>query len=357
MKIALIGTAPTSVRLAPYMDKEWDIWACSAGNMKVLPRVNIWFEMHPVSVMMSDQHRAMAEPFFQWLREMSDAGTFNVVMLEVNQFVPKAVPYPIHEMLAEFGHNWFTSSIAYMMALAITRMKQRPNEDHTIGLFGVDMAAGEEHYTQQRAGCIRFMEFARAAGIKVVIPMESSLGEPPPLYGYAEGTPLGRRLAAVRAQAEAGRAALAAQVDRQRLEMAYFDGALEQLRYLQATWLDGSEAELDFGALTDKAKANAERYFASPLAGRNAETAVTHAPPATKPALAAVTAPPPSPFPAAPGRPEDNPKGFSEALAVGVGLSDKTRSGNGQTEWPREEVGMPAPPMPAAVPHNGSPVL
>src|SRR3981189_2150960 len=46
LKVALIGTAPSSRMLAPYNDPSWKIWACSPGNMNVLPRVDVWFELH-----------------------------------------------------------------------------------------------------------------------------------------------------------------------------------------------------------------------------------------------------------------------------------------------------------------------
>src|SRR5713226_4715918 len=46
LKIAMIGTAPSSRMLAPFNDPSWKIWACSPGNMNALPRVDTWFELH-----------------------------------------------------------------------------------------------------------------------------------------------------------------------------------------------------------------------------------------------------------------------------------------------------------------------
>lgn len=290
MKVAIIGTAPASVGLAPYQDKDWEIWACAPGNRGVLPRVNLWFELHAIREMLAVENRAMGEPYFEWLRSQSDKGVFQVVMQEVNTWVPKAIPYPLHEMLAAYGHNWFASSIAYMMALAIERMKAKPGEAHEIGLWGVDMAATEELYSGQRASCIRFMELAAAAGIKVSVPQESCLAEPPPLYGYSESTGMARRINAIMHLAAQQRAALAAQVERNKLEVAFFDGAMEQLKYIQRTWLDGSEAVLDMGSLTEASKKYADNYFASPAAGRNAGAPVIPGTPLTAPALAAVSA-------------------------------------------------------------------
>ena len=41
LKVALIGTAPSSRMLAPFNDPSWTIWACSPGNQNILPRAEI----------------------------------------------------------------------------------------------------------------------------------------------------------------------------------------------------------------------------------------------------------------------------------------------------------------------------
>lgn len=288
-KIAIIGTAPASVGLAPYGESDWDIWACSPGNRQQLPRVTVWFELHALREMMAPENRGMAEPYFAWLKEQSDGDKFQVVMQEINDLVPRAIPFPLHEMLVKYGHNWFASTIAYMMALAIERGAA------DIGLWGVDMAADLEQYTGQRASCIRFMEIAKERGITVHIPQESCLAEPPPLYGYSEATPMARRINAVLQLANGQRAALAAAVDRNRLETAFFDGAIEQLKYFQRTWVDGSEASLNFGALSDAAKVYADKLTGSASQERNAKSAPLPAiigGPIPMPAQAGPVAPP-----------------------------------------------------------------
>ena len=46
-KIALVGSAPSSIRLAPINDPDWQIWGCSPGAYGVVgPRADVWFEMH-----------------------------------------------------------------------------------------------------------------------------------------------------------------------------------------------------------------------------------------------------------------------------------------------------------------------
>lgn len=243
LKVAIVGTAPTSKMLAPFDDPSWQIWACSAGNMNQLPRVNVWYEMHAINEMMAPENRAMAEPFFAWLKQQSDAGMFDIVMLEFNKFVPKAVPYPRDRMISLFGRNWFTSTVAYMMAVAIANGAQE------IALFGVDMAADQEHYQAQRAGCVRFIEIAMERGIKVHVPDESCLLASTPMYGYWEGTPFGRRLNATIQIVQNSYSQKVAQRDQLNLEISYFAGALEQLRYFQRTWVDGEDLDIDLSQL------------------------------------------------------------------------------------------------------------
>ena len=45
LRVALIGTAPSSRLLAPYQDPAWTIWACSPGNMNTIPKADVWFEL------------------------------------------------------------------------------------------------------------------------------------------------------------------------------------------------------------------------------------------------------------------------------------------------------------------------
>lgn len=232
--------------LAPYGDNDWQIWACSAGNANQLPRVNIWFEMHMIGEMMAPENRAMAEPFFAWLKTQSDAGMFDVVMCEFNKFVPKAIPYPLEEMIEAFGRNWLTSSVAYMLALAIARGATE------IALFGVDMAADQEHYSAQRAGCVYFIELAERQGIQVHVPFESCLKQATPLYGYWEGTPMGRRINASLQQAQGAYNQAVAELNAAQARVQYFSGGLEQLRYFARTFTDGRELDLNLGDLPER---------------------------------------------------------------------------------------------------------
>lgn len=260
-KIAIIGTAPSRT-LAPFDDPEWEIWACSPGNAHgTLSRITVFFEIHSTAVMLNHpSSKAWAPIYFNWLR----AQPFPVVMQEPTEGFPNLQVYPLQKMVERFGHNWFSSSVAYMMALAIAKAEGRKAkgivEKEEIAIFGVDMAAQEEAYSNQKLGCLRFIEIAKECGITVSIPLESSLGRVMPLYGYDESTPMGRRLQATLAEVRDARARLAADIQRLTIEHAYFGGAEEQLRYAIMTWPDGLDAELTAAPITGPIEAKvAER--------------------------------------------------------------------------------------------------
>ena len=131
----------------------------------------MWFEFHNVQL----KEREGLTEWFDWLAKQP------LVFMQQGPTprFPLAKKYPIEGMIAKYGRYWWTSSIAYMMAAA---MDQKPQ---TIGIYGVDMAANSE-YNQQRLACQFFMMKAVEQGIQIVIPPESDLLEPPPMYGYCE---------------------------------------------------------------------------------------------------------------------------------------------------------------------------
>jgi hypothetical protein len=164
-KIAILGSHSQTRMKAPFKDTDWAIWACSPGNMNgVLPRVDAWFEMH-----IPAQAETRPNDYMDFLK------TLPVVYLrdtEAAKDMPGAVLYPDDAMKQRFGRFFFTSSIAYLFAYAIT---QAPDE---IGLWGVHMASHEE-YANQRAGCHYFIQKAWEAGIKVSVPSGVTLLNPP----------------------------------------------------------------------------------------------------------------------------------------------------------------------------------
>lgn len=222
LKIALIGTAPSSRMLAPYSDPSWTIWACSPGNMGALPRVDAWFEIHGNMLWPENKHYGV--PYLEWLSKQ----TFPVYM-QSKQWIPNATPLPMRELVSEFGPYFFTSSFAWMMAMA---MKAGASE---IALYGIDMASRDE-YILQRPGAYYFFNEAKKRGIRVSAPYESDIMQPPSLYGFSEVTPFGRKILARTTEIKERLQNMRQQRDGLNHQIAYLEGALEDLDYVSSIW-------------------------------------------------------------------------------------------------------------------------
>jgi|SRR5882672_9352437 len=222
LKVALIGTAPSSRALAPYADSSWQIWGCSPGNMNALPRVDVWFELH--SNLLWPEYENYGKPYIEWLKVQK----FPVYMQD-QSLVERATPFPMFELVKEFGRDFFTSSFAWMMALA---MKAGATE---IALYGIDMASRDE-YILQRPGFYYFRYLAEKRGIKVSAPHESDIMQSPALYAYADSTPMGRKIFARETEVKGRIAQFDQQVGQGTQNKTYLQGALEDIDYFKSIW-------------------------------------------------------------------------------------------------------------------------
>ncbi|MEK9736777.1 MAG: hypothetical protein VW239_05600 [Candidatus Nanopelagicales bacterium] len=227
LKIALIGSAPASVRLAPYHDPSWQVWGCSPGAYGVVPkgRSNIWFEMHryePGQTWFSPE-------YCQFLREHPC-----VVVAEARPEIPNGIVLDYQELVRKYSPYFFTSSLAWMMAYAIEMKATK------IGLWGVDMAANEE-YEAQRAGLHYFALLAAKAGIEVGTPPESDLFRPRFLYGIDELTHSHNTIRARREELNFRLQAAEQAVQQKQIEASFIRGALDDLNYCFQTWPDKTD--------------------------------------------------------------------------------------------------------------------
>lgn len=222
LKVAIVGTAPSSRLLAPFADPSWEIWVCSPGNMNTVPRVTRWFEAH--ANLEWPENISYGKPYLDWLRQQ----TFPVYMQDKSQ-VPNAIPIPKDELVSEFGPYFFTSSFSWMMALAL---KEGATD---IGLFGVDMASKDE-YILQRSGGHYFIQLATKRGVNIHLPLESDLAQPPGLYGFDSATPFGRKLLARQQELNQRVAAMTQQRDQLNTQVTYLQGALEDVQYMIQIW-------------------------------------------------------------------------------------------------------------------------
>ena len=172
--VLILGCASSTIRQSPVRRKNIEIWALvplMSIHPRVAPLITRWFDLHLHDT--SKRHSA----WWEWAIENQPMCFFQ----EAHRELKNSAAYPIEEMESRFGH-YFTSSIAYMLALAMARGAK------WIGLYGIDMACGGEYY-YQRACCEYLIGLARGSGIKVEIPKGSALLHSPWLYGYDQRRP------------------------------------------------------------------------------------------------------------------------------------------------------------------------
>lgn len=166
MKIAILGSHPATVYMAPFGDLDWQIWACSPHNFerRDLPRIDQWFEVHDPA---ADKTRS--DLYLEFVRSLTPA--IPVWMRDRSRH-PLARPYPEAEIRAEFSPFHFTSSLTWMVAKAILEQPE------TIGFWGI-LQASRTEYAQQRPGLQYFFNEAHRRGIDIVVPAVTGLFDPP----------------------------------------------------------------------------------------------------------------------------------------------------------------------------------
>ena len=272
MRIALIGSAPSSVGLAPnrdkaydsylgakprpqtppspHIDETWQIWACSPGAYGQIQRCDRFFELHrfePGAPWFSPE-------YVQFLKEFRGPVYTGAPV----PAIPNHVVYPLQRVEDEFSAFFLTSSLSQMCALAILEIqdyrKAHPEHDHNedvIAFYGVDMAASEE-WNEQRPGCHYFILKALEAGIGVFVPPESDLLRPMPVYGicehdhaYIKATARMRELNAKLQQAQQ-------MVQQGQEQVRFFQGAIDDANYFIKTWLAPTQFGLPSGQVIRK---------------------------------------------------------------------------------------------------------
>ena len=275
-KIAICGFAASSRNLAPFDDPECEIWGLNQLYRHV-PRATRWFDIH--ANWREDNVEGTDHP--RWLAECG----IPVYMSFYEPSIPTCVRYPVERVIERVtGVDYFTSTVAYMVALAIEEIDtqiegeadilevdaqwDRPvtNEERAdtargilqsprafrkwfadryaereIGLFGIDLIVGKE-YDFQKA-CVEFLlGLAQARNITLRLPPQCALLKQMWRYGY-ESEPAQGPLKV----SELRRRATKLVEDRNKLiaQLQTVDGALQENGY----WSDVGELRLRGGAV------------------------------------------------------------------------------------------------------------
>ena len=157
-----------------HQSKADEIWSVNWVWQYDVPRVDRLLDMHPRWHLQAPGD--MMQEHWAWLQEPHD---FPIYMLEPFPEVPNCVLYPIDEVIANVGRRYFTSSVAYLLGLALLEGFDR------IELYGIEMASGTE-YAYQKAGTEYLIGLAEGRGVEVCIPDNSNMLNSA-LYGYDGG--------------------------------------------------------------------------------------------------------------------------------------------------------------------------
>jgi hypothetical protein len=150
--IQIVGLSPSYKRAPP----EPESWGLPWSPLNT--RYDVWFEMHDRSIFERrgpeyvDTLRKADRPIYMQ-REWDD--------------IPNSVEYPLISVIADTGCDYFQSSIAYMLGLAI-------HEHKDINLYGVDNHAGDE-FAEERPCNEYLLGVAVGRGLQIWIHHSSSL--------------------------------------------------------------------------------------------------------------------------------------------------------------------------------------
>lgn len=197
-KFAICGFASSTRGQVPINDPSWEIWGMNQ-LYRHIPRADRWFDLHwnwNSELVPGTDHEG-------WIR---DSG-IPVYMTKHHDQLPTSVRFPLETLMAHFGGiDYFTSSVAHMMALAIyeidlnveARLRLEPvttaadglrrarelYAEYTIGLFGIDLVVGEEYFWQKACAEFWIGTAALGRGIEVYVPPQSALCKQLFRYGY-----------------------------------------------------------------------------------------------------------------------------------------------------------------------------
>lgn len=182
-KVALCGFAD-SWKQAPFADPTVEVWGLNE-LWKYVPRWDRWFELHDgetLGVTKRDLSEGEVKRHLEWLTAQPAGKPIYMQPAFCDGRFPAATAYPLERLSDKFG-RYFTSTIGYMLALAI-------DEGYDwIGCYGIDLASDVE-YAQQRPNAEYFIGLARGMGKTVEIAPSSALCKGGHLYGFEK--PLGQ---------------------------------------------------------------------------------------------------------------------------------------------------------------------
>ena len=156
--VAIVGGHPDTRSMFDWEREDCDVWIFNeALKGDWCKRADAVFQMHQPTIWRASTNRNDPK-HYEWLQQQDNP---TIWMIDQFEDVPKSEKYPLEEVLAlvpRFGY--FTSSVAYAIALAIYQQYDR------IEVYGVEMETGTE-YSHQRTGVAFWLGVAVGRGIDV----------------------------------------------------------------------------------------------------------------------------------------------------------------------------------------------
>lgn len=171
--VAIIGSHPATRGDFDWERTDADVWGFNeALSADWFERADGIFQMHKPVIWRSKTNRNDPE-HYGWLKS---GDTPVIFMQDEYSDVPKSERYPLEDVLdLAPGIGYFTSSVAYAIALAILKGYKR------IEVYGVEMETQSE-YGHQRVGVAFWTGVAAGRGIQIDFHSPSFFSAP--LYGY-----------------------------------------------------------------------------------------------------------------------------------------------------------------------------
>lgn len=219
-KLAIVGAASSSIGMAPWTDPAYEIWGMNHTYLPFQRRPDRWFEIH-----IGEEREDQEFPdYFDQLRQMDRP----VYMVDVEPGIPKSVKFPlerVRQSVPAHMHKYFTSSAAYMTALAISENFK------TIALYGIDLTIGTE-YELQKACLESWLGYAAGQGIEIIVPHTSALFKTPYMYGFEKARAWAPVLRASKAFIDARINELKRQHNETQALLQRLEGSISELEFL-----------------------------------------------------------------------------------------------------------------------------
>jgi|TARA_R110002110_G_scaffold344363_5_gene554336 hypothetical protein len=188
-RLCILGTAP-SWRDAPFDDPSFEIWAINDSWTLPLPRVDAWFDLHPLDHLyfrpVSDRvvyaedvphgHYVRPHGHLEKLQEMARTIPVWLQADPPDGWPPNAQRLPIEILEEKFGTYW-ASGPSYEIALALHLGFTE------IHIYGIHLET-EHEYREQRPNFEYLLGVARGMGVKVVMADAAPLLKHGWRYGY-----------------------------------------------------------------------------------------------------------------------------------------------------------------------------